>query len=97
MEETGLKRKMFQHTAARRRLGQVLTMGGQSPKFQHTAARRRLEAKTTPNPTISRFNTQPPEGGWNRFFGLDSGRFLFQHTAARRRLGAYSLDPRAKV
>ena len=33
--------------------------------FQHTAARRRLEFKRTiRRPYTQRFNTQPPEGGW---------------------------------
>ena len=33
-------------------------------KFQHTAARRRLERLSNARYQISRFNTQPPEGGW---------------------------------
>ena len=33
--------------------------------FQHTAARRRLGLAIKPfSPSSSRFNTQPPEGGW---------------------------------
>ena len=32
--------------------------------FQHTAARRRLDGIATRVPSISGFNTQPPEGGW---------------------------------
>ena len=34
-----------------------------------------------------RFNTQPPEGGWEFFNADDVALKLFQHTAARRRLG----------
>ena len=54
---------MFQHTAARRRLGpqwaDLLIQG----LFQHTAARRRLQ-QIQPLQGLRRcFNTQPPEGG----------------------------------
>ena len=35
---------MFQHTAARRRLGGSLLMGDDDETFQHTAARRRLDS-----------------------------------------------------
>ena len=33
--------------------------------FQHTAARRRLAANRTESACSFRFNTQPPEGGWD--------------------------------
>ena len=33
-------------------------------KFQHTAAQRRLRSNRHILRSISRFNTQPPEGGW---------------------------------
>ena len=36
--------------------------------------------------SCSRFNTQPPEGGWLIAFGGFLNLSLFQHTAARRRL-----------
>ncbi len=36
---------------------------------------------------IRRFNTQPPEGGWDSFLSQSSVLWSFQHTAARRRLG----------
>ena len=56
---------MFQHTAARRRLGRC---GGWRIcwiLFQHTAARRRLAcAIYLANSEQKSFNTQPPEGGW---------------------------------
>ena len=35
---------------------------------------------------LSSFNTQPPEGGWQRKPKTGVGLFMFQHTAARRRL-----------
>ena len=37
--------------------------------------------------TKSRFNTQPPEGGWNNCSSKYAISRMFQHTAARRRLG----------
>ena len=124
---------LFQHTAARRRLGlfgwrSVIRRGfnTQPPeggwpvgkiqgrcrsRFQHTAARRRLDRTCSADPMmafvsthsrpkaagnperlypsiISRFNTQPPEGGWVIAKGAVVHRGEFQHTAARRRLGA---------
>ena len=36
----------------------------ETEKLQHTAARRRLERLSNARYQISRFNTQPPEGGW---------------------------------
>ena len=59
--------KKFQHTAARRRLAEKLTVIGANamvsthsrPKAAGTKARRH----TT---TANCFNTQPPEGGWER-------------------------------
>ena len=35
---------------------------------------------------LSRFNTQPPEGGWTAFANAFLFPMMFQHTAARRRL-----------
>ena len=34
------------------------------------------------------FNTQPPEGGWEKNPPFDLAAYEFQHTAARRRLGS---------
>ena len=55
---------MFQHTAARRRLGKLCTYAYTCLQFQHTAARRRLAAVTGVMLGVMCFNTQPPEGGW---------------------------------
>ena len=56
---------MFQHTAARRRLGAGRLKFRRPILFQHTAARRRLVSATfTSTAFTTRFNTQPPEGGW---------------------------------
>ena len=78
---------MFQHTAARRRLGMYLLF-----KPGHTA----VSTHSRPKAAAIRFmrtviygcgfNTQPPEGGWLINVILLNKRTLFQHTAARRRL-----------
>ena len=56
----------FQHTAARRRLVPVSKSCANSWKFQHTAARRRLAVPGLHMFGFDCFNTQPPEGGWER-------------------------------
>ena len=57
--------EVFQHTAARRRLVDRLTTVERGVVFQHTAARRRLVAHGAWTHGVgTRFNTQPPEGGW---------------------------------
>ena len=55
--------KMFQHTAARRRLRKYFFILFFVAKFQHTAARRRLRPITSTGDKLKCFNTQPPEGG----------------------------------
>ena len=56
-------------------------------KFQHTAARRRLDHQNQRRQHPDhRFNTQPPESGWNRPPPSLPAAGRFQHTAARRRL-----------
>ena len=66
---------LFQHTAARRRLGlDYHPMMLSQTWFQHTAARRRLGSLMLRiRLYICRFNTQPPEGGW---FRLNSEPYL---------------------
>ena len=39
--------------------------------FQHAAARRRLEVISDFDILETRFNTQPPEGGWSVFVRPD--------------------------
>ena len=64
---------MFQHTAARRRLGNITSLYAVFKEFQHTAARRRLGFRQWRQCYLfSCFNTQPPEGGW--VFSLDVPR-----------------------
>ena len=78
---------LFQHTAARRRLGCVRTLECQSyhvsthsrPKAAGFIFRRVLFSARG-------FNTQPPEGGWNTSSPRNTRQTSFQHTAARRRL-----------
>ena len=55
--------RLFQHTAARRRLPTTERQTARTTSFQHTAARRRLRHTPTGGPPICCFNTQPPEGG----------------------------------
>ena len=43
--------------------------------------------KSSSSNRLTRFNTQPPEGGWSLAPEAYDCAFLFQHTAARRRLG----------
>ena len=77
---------LFQHTAARRRLG-VTQFSQRSQACFNTQPpeggwfRRSLQPRYQ-----SRFNTQPPEGGWWVVLVELADFFLFQHTAARRRL-----------
>ena len=79
--------KVFQHTAARRRLGHLPDPGRalcarfntQPPEGGWTAAKYRLMSHGC-------FNTQPPEGGWAPNQKTPKGQKMFQHTAARRRL-----------
>ena len=57
---------LFQHTAARRRLGLKILEPIFYQWFQHTAARRRLVYDYGVFVRrFARFNTQPPEGGWH--------------------------------
>ena len=42
---------------------------------------------------IIRFNTQPPEGGWESFWDALIITKWFQHTAARRRLDRHACSP----
>ena len=80
-------RPLFQHTAARRRLGQdqderriFFCFNTQPPE----GGWRKLSANVTSN---RGFNTQPPEGGWSDTKRVRYLAVQFQHTAARRRLG----------
>ena len=81
----------FQHTAARRRLGNDSI--NNSTKIQvstHSRPKAAGRALSCNPYQTSRFNTQPPEGGWLKTSCTIRHWFTFQHTAARRRLAALS-------
>ena len=65
---------MFQHTAARRQLELGISFATARAWFQHTAARRQLGHRRWHRQRKSRFNTQPPEGSWNRLTLTARGR-----------------------
>ena len=83
-------RRMFQHTAARRRLLNSIFFGLFSMMFQHTAARRRLLNSIFFGLFSMMF--QHTAARRRLHFGLyrDLLPLEFQHTAARRRLRDYS-------
>ena len=88
---------MFQHTAARRRLGGFMPRLRAHASFQHTAARRRLAKHATSDDigkTVST-HSRPKAAGHDSNFLLCYS-FVFQHTAARRRLGGLRLRGRAR-
>ena len=77
---------LFQHAAARRRLGCIerhlqgrYSFNTQPPEGGWRGAGRGGQRR-------SRFNTQPPEGGWPQTKSAASCFLPFQHAAARRRL-----------
>ena len=63
MDVVQYKLRLFQHTAARRRLSEKYGRMQIELLFQHTAARRRLDSSIGSQSGASGFNTQPPEGG----------------------------------
>ena len=95
---TKSRQKMFQLTAARRRLGRWCRPCMPKTLFQLTAARRRLGwCGKLRESCLKRFNSQPPEGGWfsQVFTVLEIG--VFQLTAARRRLDACNQPEAAEL
>ena len=90
--------KLFQHTAARRRLGSPSASSRIPRKFQHTAARRRLVySNRAYQYHRACFNTQPPEGGWRKRTAKHSTQRVSTHSrpkAAGKREGlAYLKTP----
>ena len=60
-------RALFQHSAARRRLRRLWVAVCCRAMFQHSAARRRLAFFNGAVKNANHcFNTQPPEGGWEK-------------------------------
>ena len=78
--------EMFQHTAARRRLGSSAGSGKVSRGFQHTAARRRLVFLFILRFLVFRFQHTAARRRLEGYQGNPEWDKLFQHTAARRRL-----------
>ena len=86
-QKTAQKNRLFQHTAARRRL---VTRFAFCPTFQQVSTYSRPKAAglraSRSVLLFSSFNTQPPEGGWHSDAFIFQALRWFQHTAARRRL-----------
>ena len=79
-------RRLFQHTAARRRLAATPAKRAARRRFQHTAARRRLTLNNADITTLIRVSTHSrPKAAVSESFGRVRNSW-FQHTAARRRL-----------
>ena len=60
----------FQHTAARRRLGQQVHRKGSCHGFNTQSPEGGWKCSRIRNETFECFNTQPPEGGWDLFANL---------------------------
>ena len=78
---------MFQHAAARRRLGLLPTPPETMRQFQHAAARRRLEQKDEQLQAeylVSTRSRPKAAGGYSPVEQIIMT--VFQHAAARRRL-----------
>ena len=86
--------KLFQHTAARRRLASILVLCIFAYMFQHTAARRRLGGSSGGSNQPKKFqHTAARRRLGNGSHLLKCTHSLFQHTAARRRLVRFSIFP----
>ena len=88
---------VFQHTAARRRLGPFEATICPFVTFQHTAARRRLghEYPGRDDPYVVSTHSRPKAAGESFWDALIITKW-FQHTAARRRLGSAVWTQRCK-
>ena len=76
-----LKSAWFQHTAARRRLGRNLFVS-KLARLVSTHSRPKAAGTRTGRSTTTRrsFNTQPPEGGWNRAYRDCFGQTVSTHS-----------------
>ena len=78
---------MFQHTAARRRLGLFISILSWPARFQHTAARRRLDLLGANGIKKEKVSTHSrPKAAGSGVARSLMASVMFQHTAARRRL-----------
>ena len=81
--------KLFQHTAARRRLAAGMPFLINLPMVSTHSRPKAAGCFFWAYRFINQgFNTQPPEGGWQKSKNVDYLLIWFQHTAARRRLGS---------
>ena len=78
----------FQHTAARRRLGNISQGRASSIRVSTHSRPKAAGTKFLGDVARRRFNTQPPEGGWADNYDVLRLVIEFQHTAARRRLAS---------
>ena len=79
--------KLFQHTAARRRLdAPCFTDNNGFIVSTHSRPKAAGSLGWVVAGKVHSFNTQPPEGGWHAEVLPRPKKSLFQHTAARRRL-----------
>ena len=75
-----LSELMFQHTAARRRLGPSITSCRHYTRFNTQPPEGGWQAWQTPVCIIRRFNTQPPEGGWTVFCFFNNAKTVSTHS-----------------
>ena len=68
------------NTATRRWLVAYLFQMARIRAFQHTAARRRLPYPVCERIRRRRFNTQPPEGGWDAIRDLINALWVSTHS-----------------
>ena len=79
----------FQHTAARRRLDEMLKRIAENTIVStHSRPKAAGMNRHKLDDLTACFNTQPPEGGWKLPRNSAPALNLFQHTAARRRLAS---------
>ena len=77
---------LFQHAAARRRLGRRKNLRLGHTGFNTQPPEGGWTGRPVYQTDLRRFNTQPPEGGWLSAVRLRRREIWFQHAAARRRL-----------
>ena len=81
----------FQHTAARRRLGQCARVGGSSESFNTQPPEGGwFMTRTTLLEYVSVSTHSRPKAAGVHFLRLPNSDYVFQHTAARRRLVSVS-------
>ena len=84
---------LFQHAAARRRLGLGCFCKSNQTRFQHAAARRRLVMRPELVCTLAMFQHAAARRRLETSCPSSARRWKFQHAAARRRLVALAAPP----